>query len=401
MGPRGINVVGYLDAVLGQGESARRFCDGLDAAGVPWEGFGLRLDVPGARARKTTRFGTAPFPHRVTVLWCNPDRYGVDIPVDEPLTAGRFTIGRWAWELEEAPAAWRDASAWLDEIWVSSRFVASALRGAVEPPVVVLPLPIAVSADVRSLDRARFGVAQDAFLFCFAFDYHSTVARKNPVAVIAAYRQAFAPGEKTALLVKSVNARSCPDEAREVHEAATGRDDIRVVDVALPAEEQDALLAGGDCYVSLHRSEGFGISMAEAMAHGRPVIATGFGGNLDYMDGDAGLLVRHDLVPVGSGGGVYPADGRWAEPDVAHAAALMRQVAADPVAAAERGRRGAAAIAARFSPAVAGAVAARHVERAHETLARRDAEAAAQEQQPSLGSSRSSSGPSSSSSASE
>jgi glycosyltransferase involved in cell wall biosynthesis len=370
-----INLVGYLDAVLGQGESARRFCDGLDAAGVPWAGFGLRLPVAEIGGSRSTRFGTAPFPHRVTVLWCNPDRYGVDITVDEPLTKGRYTIGRWAWEIDEVPYSWRFAARWLDEIWVISDFVADRLRASVGAPVVVLPLPIGADPLVGSLDRARFGIADDTFMFLFTFDYHSTLARKNPVAVIAAYRCAFGPGDGAALLIKSVNAASCPSDRAALALAVEGRDDIRLVDAALSARDKDALLAGCDCYVSLHRSEGFGIAMAEAIAYERPVIATGYGGNLEYMSGRDALLVSHRPVAVGDGAGPYAAAATWAEPDVAHAAALMRQLAADPDAAAERGRRAAKRLAVRFSPAAAGAVAAREIERAHAALAQRDAAA--------------------------
>ncbi|MFL5843718.1 MAG: glycosyltransferase family 4 protein [Solirubrobacteraceae bacterium] len=398
MSAPGLNVVGYLDAVLGQGQSARRFCSGLDAAGVPWAGFGLRLPVPAARRPTVPRFGTAPFPHRITVLWCNPDRYGIDIPVDPPLLRGRYTIGRWAWELGEVPVEWREQARALDEVWVISEFVAQALRPALDVPVHVIPLPLSPAPRPRALDRGSYGVADGAFLFCFAFDHHSTLARKNPGGVITAYRRAFGPDEGTALLIKSVNASSCPQDAQALHEAAAGRDDIVIVDAALAEHEQDALLAGCDCYVSLHRSEGFGMSMAEALAHGTPVIATGYGGNLDYMASDE-LLVGHALRFVGPDAGPYPADGVWAEPDLDHAAALMRRVASDPPAAARHGERAAARLAVRHALPAAARVAAEHVARAANALNAR--EAALQLQQPSDGSSRSSSGPSSSSSASE
>src|SRR3954452_9263937 len=139
----GLNLVGYLGAVIGQGRTARRFGDGLDAAGVPWAGFDLQLDV--ARdGPPVTRFGAAPLPYRATALWCNPDRYGLDIDLDPRLTGGRFTAGRWAWELERLPPSWAPAARLLDEVWVISEFVAAAVRAAVDAPVVVLPLPVSV-----------------------------------------------------------------------------------------------------------------------------------------------------------------------------------------------------------------------------------------------------------------
>lgn len=369
MSPGGVNLVGYLGAVLGLGESARRCGEGLDAAGLPWAGFDLPLPIARAGTRAVPRFGSEPLPHDVTVLWCNPDRYEVDLSVDAALTDGRYTIGRWAWEVDPAPESWGPAGSLLDEIWVSSQFVADTLRGVVEVPVTVLPLPIAVTPAERPRDRTPFGIAGDPFVFLFTFDHHSVTARKNPMAVVDAYRRAFPPAAGAALLVKSVNAAFRPDEAEALHRAAAGRDDIRVFDAALPGEEKDALIAACDCYVSLHRSEGFGIALAEAMALGRPVIGTGYGGNLEFMSGPDALLVRHTRVPVGPGAEPYPADATWAEPDIDHAAALMRALAADPEAAAARGRRGAAWLAARFAPSIAGAVAARHIERAGATLA--------------------------------
>jgi glycosyltransferase involved in cell wall biosynthesis len=369
--PAGLNVVGYLDALIGQGESARLFCGGLEAAGVPWAGYALRLPATGGRARTTSLYGAGPLAHRATVLWCNPDRYGIDVTVDRVLTGGGYTIGRWAWEVDVVPEGWRAAGRRLDEIWVISEFVAGALRGAVDAPVTVLPLPVAAPPGVSPMDRSRLGMAEEAFMFLFTFDYHSTVARKNPEAVIAAYRRAFTETAGTALLIKSVNAASCPREAEALQRAAAGRADIRILDTALPGEEKNALIATCDCYVSLHRAEGFGIAMAEAMALGRPVIATGYSGNREFMGGPDALFVGHRLVPVGAGVEPYPAEAMWAEPDVAHAAALMRRLAADPAGAAERGRRGAARLAERFAPAVAGAVAARHIQRAHATLALR------------------------------
>jgi glycosyltransferase involved in cell wall biosynthesis len=369
----GVNVVGYLDAVLGQGESARRFCDGLDAVGIPWKGFALRLPVERARTQTTTQFGTAPFPYRVSVLWCNPDRYGIDINVDDPLTRRRYTIGRWAWEVDVVPDEWRLASRRLDEIWVASEFVARLLRGRVDAPIAVVPPAIAAGPAVRPLARSSLGIPDGTFVFLCSFDYHSAIARKNPAGAIAAFRTAFGPRDGAALIVKSVNAASRPRDAEALRRAAAGREDVHFLDAALLTADRDRLLAACDCYVSLHRSEGFGLGLAEATAFARPVIATAYGGNLDFMDGPDALLVRCLPAQVGPGSDPYPVGATWAEPSIEHAAALMRLLAADPAAAAARGRVAAARFAKRFAPAAAGATAALHVERARAALARRDA----------------------------
>jgi len=200
-------------------------------------------------------------------------------------------------------------------------------------------------------------------LFVFMFDYHSTVARKNAFGLIAAFKAAYSHGREATLVIKTINAASIPETAADVAAAASDHPAIHVVDIALPASERAALLAGCDCYVSLHRSEGFGMTIAEAMGYARPVIATDFGGNLEFMDEQTGYLVRSTPTAVGEGVPVYPFDATWAEPDLSHAAQLLRLVSADSADAATRGRRAAARIATAHAPVVVGAAVARELER--------------------------------------
>ena len=136
-----------------------------------------------------------------------------------------------------------------------------------------------------------------------------------------------------------------------------------VVDHYLPADEKDALIADCDCYVSLHRSEGFGITMAEAMLLGKPVIATDYSGSKDFIRADTAFPVRYELAPIGAGKDPYPADGEWAEPDLDHAAELMRTVREDPAAAAARGAAGREFVRMNHSPEVAGAALAARLAR--------------------------------------
>jgi glycosyltransferase involved in cell wall biosynthesis len=213
------------------------------------------------------------------------------------------------------------------------------------------------------LDRPRWNVPPDHALFAFMFDHHSTMARKNPLGLIAAFTDAYPDGRDATLVIKTINAASLPEVAADLDAAASDHPAIHVVDTALPAPERAALLAGCDCYVSLHRSEGFGMTIAEAMSYARPVIATDFGGNAEFITERTGYLVRSTPTTVGPGVPVYPSDGTWADPDVSHAAELMRLVAEDPVDAAARGRRAAALIATAHAPAAVGAAVARELTR--------------------------------------
>ncbi len=297
----------------------------------------------------------AQLPHEVTVLWCNPNQYGADL--DPARIGGELRVGRWAWELAELPGPWSAAATCLTEIWTASRFVANAVRNCVASPVRVIPQAVAVPRAPR-LDRQRWGVPTDHALFLFMFDYHSTSVRKNPLGLISAFAKAFPRGSAATLLIKTINAATFPDIAAELLDTASAHETVRVVDAALPASERAALLAGCDCYVSLHRSEGFGMTIAEAMAYGRPVVATGFGGNVEFIDDRTGYLVRYAPTKVGEGVWPYPADATWAEPDLSHAAYLMRSALEHPAEAATRGRRAATRIAAVHTPAVVGAAVA-------------------------------------------
>jgi glycosyltransferase involved in cell wall biosynthesis len=192
------------------------------------------------------------------------------------------------------------------------------------------------------------------FLFLFVFDYLSTVQRKNPVGLIEAFKSAFAAGEGPQLVVKTINAPLRPLSEEEVLWAAHGREDIHVIDRSLSTSELNGLMAGCDCYVSLHRAEGFGLTIAEAMAIGKPAIATGYSGNVDFMNSANSYLVDYSMGRVGPECEIYPPEGEWAEPSIEHAAALMRLVFERPDEASAKGEQAAADVARLLSPEAAG-----------------------------------------------
>jgi glycosyltransferase involved in cell wall biosynthesis len=220
----------------------------------------------------------------------------------------------------------------VDEIWAGSRFVVDAFAAAADVPVhwVPIPVPEPRAADLGRDDFARLARFGDRFVFLVAFDHFSITERKNPIGAIRAFQQAFAPGEGPVLVVKSMNAGGRWVHHQKVVAAAQGRPDIVFWDERLSREDQMALVAASDCLVSLHRSEGLGLHLAEAMWLGVPTIATRYSGNLDFQDDECAMLVDATMTNVTDGQGIYPPTARWADPDLDAAAAAMRVLAGDP-----------------------------------------------------------------------
>jgi glycosyltransferase involved in cell wall biosynthesis len=351
--PLGVNVAGYFDATVGVGESARNVAAALEAAGVAVVRLALSSrDTP----RDAAPVADGAPVHPVTLVCANPD--GMTGARDE-LGAGAFedrhVIGLWWWEVAAVPERWLRAFDLVDEVWTGSRFVADVF-GAVAPvPVLHLPMPVAEPVSSQK-DRAQLGLPADAFLFGFVYDYASVAARKNPLGLIDAFARAFPAGESSGvnLVLKTLGAERHPDEHAAVLAAAAEHPAVLVIDGHLPAPDKNALIAALDCYVSLHRSEGFGLTIAEAMLLNTPVIATDYGGSRDLATPFNALLVDARPVPIGPGNDPYPPYGEWAEPDLEHAAAQMRAAHADPQAGRARAQRARTDVLARHAPAAAG-----------------------------------------------
>jgi glycosyltransferase involved in cell wall biosynthesis/SAM-dependent methyltransferase len=366
----GVNVAGFLRGGLGLGQAARLYVEALRDAGVPVGTTTIDVRMPevsGASA-KTTDFAELRTEEKLPFnLVCvnAPELPGFVVEAGEQFFEDRYTIGVWAWETDVVPASWDRAFLLVDEIWVYSSYVVELLSHAAPCPVVRVPLPI--TAPVVRDDVELSMDLPDGFTFLFLFDFFSTLQRKNPLGLIDAFSRAFAPGEGPHLLIKSFNGDYKPEALAHLQEAAGSRPDIHIVDRFVSEAERAVLMDRCDAYVSLHRSEGFGLTLGEAMALGKPVVGTAYGGNLDFMSPENSYLVRHDMTTVGPEGENYPAAGRWAEPDLDHAAALMREVWTERAEARRRGERGRADIADRFSPAAVGTIARERLKRLRRT----------------------------------
>ena len=270
------------------------------------------------------------------------------------LLRGRRVVGYWAWELPVAPPAWRSGVAFVHEVWVPSQFCATALRPLLPPDMTlrVVSHPLAVVPPMpAAMDRAAFGLPHDAVVVLVSFNLASSFVRKNPLAAVAAFRAAFGDRPDRILVLKVGHPGHFPDDFALLRNVVAGAANIRLETREMPQDEAHARTATADIVLSLHRSEGFGLVPAEAMLLGRPVVATGWSGNMDFMDADSAALVPFTLVPARDPRGVLEAPGAvWAEPDIQAAAAALRHLAGDPAARLALGARGQAHARALLGP---------------------------------------------------
>ncbi|MCA0355920.1 MAG: glycosyltransferase [Proteobacteria bacterium] len=326
-----VTVVGFLGAVHGLGEGARLLLRGLADAGVEVcaldlsERVGFPVDMP----------VTTPPPGEtergVVISHVNPpELIAWVLQTEAAFLRERRHIGYWAWELEEAPADWIPAFDFVDEVWTPSEFAANAIRRIAPKHIKVSAAPYPIYLNARPpADRGRFGLPKDRVVVFTAFDLRSTAQRKNPRAALAAFQRANRQlGGPALLICKVVGGDLYPEMLAALAAEVADDPSVRLMTDNLTSEEMAVLTASVDIVLSLHRSEGYGLLLAEAIWQGKATIATGWSSNIEFMDESSSALVRFELVPVAGDGPIYRS-GRWADADVAHAAEQLAALIAD------------------------------------------------------------------------
>jgi glycosyltransferase involved in cell wall biosynthesis len=327
----GITLVGYVQGDFGVAQNLRAVAGSLAAVEYPYDIFEVGTDGAYSESDSALSHLVVDGSTNALQLYCvNADQLRwVSDRLGVRKTGGRYRIGCWFWELANFPADWMHAFDYVDEIWAPSRFICENLTRVSPKPVIYMP--VAVDFTIRgTYSRSGFHLPDDKFLFLFSYDFHSFSQRKNPEAVIAAFQQAF-PSDQAGvgLVVKTVYGEKHPEAYLRLLELAQEDPRIRVINRVLSRDEMYGLIDSCDCYVSLHRAEGFGLGLAEAMLLGKPVIGTGYSGNLDFMTPENSCLVDCTMVPVARDAYPYWDGQEWAEPDIGQAAGYMARLFED------------------------------------------------------------------------
>lgn len=340
---RGVLFIGYAEGNLGLGEAFRRHLMAATQAGLSFGVYPFQVGV------ETRRIG--PFmPERydranaydINVIAVAPDQVPVVFKsLDRRLTDNSYNILCTFWELPKAPEAWRSMLKGINEIWAPNHFVADAFTEIFSGPIVTVPPAINIGTGPYH-DRKFYGMDSGRFYFLFNFDYFSSPYRKNPIGLLKAFQQAFPEGtENVGLVIKSVgDVEHFSDIKGAVLKAAQADPRIIIMDKNLSRMEMLGLINSADAYISLHRSEGFGAGMAEAMSFGKIVIGTNFSGNTDFLTEETGFPVPYSLRAVELHEYAWMDGQAWAEPNLDSAAILMQHVVANPDDARHRAEAG-------------------------------------------------------------
>ncbi len=324
--PEGVNLFGYLKAQMGLGQGARLMAHAVLESGIPHSLINVSIGNPASHNEKEFEAMLSKASvYNTNIVHINPEQTPL-LRVAYPRRTWdkRYNIAVWLWELEEFPSEWHSEFAYFDEIWTPSTFTSNSIKNSTSLPVVTVPYGLRAEADTR-FDRDYFRLPKDRFLFLSMYDVNSTMERKNPMGAIDAFCAAFPPDSMDVGLVIKIN-NATPENIAQLKTYIGNRKNIFVISQLFSKVEVQSLIKACDVFVSLHRSEGFGLVMAEAMVLGVPSIATNWSANTDFMKPDTSCLVDFKFIDVKDSYYQQRQGLRWADPNIEHAAQYMQRL---------------------------------------------------------------------------
>ena len=341
---------------MGLGVVARGMAAAIETAGIP---FNIINVESGNYSQHTdyswTHKEVARSDYDTTIVFMNPDQsLHLRSQVPATLLSDRYVVAQWYWELPELPDEWLTEFEFVDEVWAGSQFISDAVSRKTATPVVRMP-PVVLLSEGAGVSRSQLGLPEDRYLFLAMFDTNSVLERKNPLGVLRAFKSAFDDADASVGLVMKFNNPDYREPLMQsVREEIAGRENVVVIDRVMDRAEVTSLIKVCDCFVSLHRSEGFGLGPAEAMSLAKPAIITNWSGNVDYMTPDNSIAIDYKLVKLGRDYGPYKAHQHWAEPNLEQASQWMKKLRDDASLGHHLGRRARETILSLYSPSVVG-----------------------------------------------
>lgn len=331
--PKGINLIGFPRTESGLGQHLRSVGNSIESGKIKHLYYGCEdLFALNSGDNSVADKIEDKLKYNTNIFVCNGDAIATLYKeISKDIFAKRYNINYGAWELRKYPEEWTRTLGLCDEFWAMSSFLQNAVADSAKIPVIHMPYPVDFVVD-ETIKRSHFGLPEDKFLYIFTFDMSSLAERKNPHAVIKAFLGAFPDNQDVGLVIKASSKKDSLTQKKQIAEIMLlAKNDPRIylIDKILPRNEILGLINSADVYVSLHRAEGFGIGMAEAMKMGKPVIATNYSGNIDFTLPDNSCLVDYKLVDIKPMEYIYEKGKVWAEPSVEHASYYMKKLFED------------------------------------------------------------------------
>jgi len=337
----GLNLVGLASGTLGVGEDVRMAAAAMQKAKLRFS----VCDTSWTAECDISSNTLAPFvtnePKFRTNLICLPARNAILTYLeDSTCFSGQYNIGACQWELPVWPTILTPYFDLVDEVWAFSRYAEKVYQRATHKPVIYMPMCVEYPRNPLLFSREKFRILSDAFVFLNIFDGNSSLARKNPLGAVHAFKKAFPKNSSVRLILKKMNVNGASKAWQAVQDALKDDPRIIVIDAIYTRNEVMTLLQICDAYVSLHRAEGFGRILAESLLFEKPVIATNFSGNVDFTNEETAFMVNGKNIPIKAGDYSDTEDQFWCDPDVDKAAEQMLLCYENPALRVKRAKLG-------------------------------------------------------------
>ncbi|WP_111625967.1 glycosyltransferase [Gelidibacter algens] len=320
----GLNIVGYTDSVSGLGEAVKL---NIEAA----RKIDIDVDIINYEKVKLGTDYKYNFQYSINLVQIAINDLDTFFSIiDSGFFKNRYSILFLLWESEYVPPKFKETIILFNEIWTASLYCKSIINKVYNGPVIVMPHPVEISLKPIKDQKQFIFFNKDKFSFLFIFSYHSSIERKNPFFLVDAFIKAFGKNEKVELIIKTVGGQEFKKSKNKLYQYISGKDNIKMIDYYLDKNSVNHLINNCDCYVSMHHSEGFGLTLAEAMYLGKPTIATNYSGNTEFMNHSNSFLVDYELGLIENPDINFCSKTVWGNPIMKSAVERLKQVYDNP-----------------------------------------------------------------------